>query len=421
MADVSISNLEDDEENGKTKLIETKQTRWMACRIILGVGIFFGSFQAPWQALPVLLDRKIAADDGLPFTENQLVLSQTVIFVGWLVGSVLLHPLMQRLTIKQLLVFLASIMMLLSFATITLPYIPKVSLSMLFGVRLLHGICLNIQGVQYIYMQNCFPGYGSQLCSLVNALYSVVAVVMALICGTWALHSNWRLEAFLWFGLPILTGLLLAFPDLRSVLLSLPRALSPAIPAPTVPQSGHEGWDLTGTPRKDLRNLAVCFSATVFAYYGLSYSADSLCSNAYMSLMLVSVSDIVACLFASRASEIGRNRAQFGGFFLGGLCLMACAFGTTDSAFVMTMVFVARMCLSVVFVTIYVALAEVFPEWCQKIALPTCEIFGRVGGCLSPWCGTLPVHLSCPLFGLACLVAARATMKLPDKCAKLEQ
>ena len=45
----------------------------------------------------------------------------------------------------------------------------------------------------------------------------------------------------------------------------------------------------------------------VFAYYGLSYSADSLCSNAYMSLMLVSVSDIVACLFASRASEIGRR------------------------------------------------------------------------------------------------------------------
>ena len=42
--------------------------------------------------------------------------------------------------------------------------------------------------------------------SLVNALYSVVAVVMALICGTWALHSNWRLEALLWFGLPIITG-----------------------------------------------------------------------------------------------------------------------------------------------------------------------------------------------------------------------
>ena len=66
---------------------------------------------------------------------------------GWLVGSVLLHPLMQRLTIKQLLVFLASIMLLLSLASITLPYIPHVSLTMLFGVRLLHGICLNIQGV----------------------------------------------------------------------------------------------------------------------------------------------------------------------------------------------------------------------------------------------------------------------------------
>ena len=48
----------------------------------------------------------------------------------------------------------------------------------------------------------------------------------------------------------------------------------------------------------------------VFAYYGLSYSADSLCSNAYVSLMLVSGSDIVACLFASRATQIGRSGGQ---------------------------------------------------------------------------------------------------------------
>ena len=67
---------------------------------------------------------------------------------GWLVGSMLLHPLMQRLTMKEVLVFLASTMLLLSLATITLPYIPKVSFSMLCGVRLLHGICLNIQGVR---------------------------------------------------------------------------------------------------------------------------------------------------------------------------------------------------------------------------------------------------------------------------------
>ena len=234
---------------------------------------------------------------------------------------------------------------------------------------------------------------------------------------------------------------------------------------------------------------------------------------------------------------VGRNRAQFGSFLLGGICLMACALGTLDSIFVMTMAIIARMCslgrgswrfwrflkwsmlekcpgeilwliclilckisflhrnfccdwwlkhllvisnpaiffwgLSVVFVTIYVALADIFPEWCQKIALPTCEIFARdawrfpsrkdhrlwknyrsfwyksigsigfpyvcylffrgifekgyptdlqkkVGGCLSPSCGTLPVHLSCPLFGLACLAAARATMKLPEKCRHLK-
>ena len=45
-------------------------------------GVKLESSQAPWQALPVLIDRKIAADDGLPLTENQLTVSQTAIFVG---------------------------------------------------------------------------------------------------------------------------------------------------------------------------------------------------------------------------------------------------------------------------------------------------------------------------------------------------
>lgn len=40
----------------------------------------------------------------------------------------------------------------------------------------------------------------------------------------------------------------------------------------------------------------------------------------------------------------GRNRAQFGSFLLGGICLMACALGTLDSIFVMTMAIIARMC-----------------------------------------------------------------------------
>lgn len=41
---------------------------------------------------------------------------------------------------------------------------------------------------------------------------------------------------------------------------------------------------------------------------------------------------------------VGRNRAQFGSFLLGGICLMACALGTLDSIFVMTMAIIARMC-----------------------------------------------------------------------------
>lgn len=168
---------------------------------------------------------------------------------------------------------------------------------------------------------------------------------------------------------------------------------------------------------RDLCHLSLCFACTVFAYYGLSYSPDSLSTNPFLSAWLINASDILACVLSSRAGAFGRNRAQIWGFLVAGVSLVACALGTVDSVFVISMAILARVALSVVFVTIYVALAEVFPPWCQKTALPTCEIMARVGGCFSPSVGALPVHLSLPLFGLACLLAARASAKLPDKYA----
>ena len=124
-------------------------------------------------------------------------------------------------------------MLVVSVAEITLPNLTALSMTLLSGVRLIHGMCLNIQGVQYIYMQNCFPGYGSQLCSMVNTLYALMAMIMAMSCGSLTLYMDWRLESLLWYALPILLGLLVAFPDLGAVVASLPGALarSPQKPA----------------------------------------------------------------------------------------------------------------------------------------------------------------------------------------------
>ncbi|CAK9029401.1 unnamed protein product [Durusdinium trenchii] len=395
-----------------------KNEQILAFRVILGVGICFGSFQAPWQALPVLIDRKIAqdADPFLPLSSAQITFTQTAMFVGWLLGAVMLHPLMQRLQMKEVVVFLAAIMLGLSVATITLPYITALSMTLLCLVRLLHGMCLNIQGVQYMYMQHCFPGRGSELCSLVNALYAVVAVLMAVLCGTVTLTTDWRIEALTWFGLPMLLGLFVGFPDLGSVLRGASQIslhIARGVPVSKIEEEAEEG--MSPAMRQDLANLGICFMATVFAYYGLSYSADSLSSNPFISATLISGSDVLACLFASCASRWGLLRAQLGGFLAAALSLLACALGTVDSPFTISVAIVARMALSVVFVTIYVALAQIFPERYQKTALPTCEIMARAGGCLSPSCGTLPAHISLPIFGFACLVATRATMKLPDK------
>ncbi|CAE7529806.1 SLC22A6 [Symbiodinium necroappetens] len=408
--------------------LDPMKNRILALRIILGVGVAFGAFQAPWQALPVLIDRKIAADPALPLSESQLKISETFVFVGWLLGAVALHPLMQRLDLKQVLVLLGVTMLFLSVASITGPYVTMLSMTLLCGVRLLHGMCLNIQGVQYMYMQNCFPGYGSQLCAMVNTLYALVAVLMAMSCGTLTLSWDWRPEALIWFGLPMVLGLFVAFPDLLQVVFSLPSALARSPNTSligdgeskdkSVQSSGlEEAETMSRSMYRDLCHLSLCFACTVFAYYGLSYSPDSLSTNPFLSAWLINASDILACVLSSRAGAFGRNRAQIWGFLVAGVSLVACALGTVDSVFVISMAILARVALSVVFVTIYVALAEVFPPWCQKTALPTCEIMARVGGCFSPSVGALPVHLSLPLFGLACLLAARASAKLPDKYA----
>ncbi|CAE7209154.1 SLC22A6 [Symbiodinium natans] len=369
-------------------------------RTFLGVGICIGAFQVAWQALPVLIDRKIVQDPALALSEAQVKISETFMFIGWLLGAIALHPLMQRLDLKQVLVLLGVTMLAVSVATVTLPYITMLSMTLLCGVRLLHGMCLNIHGVQYIYMQNCFPGYGPQLCALENTVYAFVSMLMAMSCGTLTLHTDWRVEALMWLGLPLLLGLCTAFPDLGLVVGSLPKALM------TPPSYAHstgleKAHGMSRSMQKDLVHLAFCFMATVFAYYGLSYSADSLSTNPFLSALLISGSDVFGCMLASRARDLGRNRAQVSGFVVAGVSLIACAMGTVDSVFVISMAMLARGALSLVAVAMYVALADVFPQWCQKTALPSCEIMARVGGCLVPSCGALPVHLSLPLFGSA--------------------
>ena len=334
--DLQEKNLDEAQELDR---LDPMKSRILALRIILGVGVAFGAFQAPWQALPVLIDRKIAADPALPLSESQLKISETFVFVGWLLGAVALHPLMQRLDLKQVLVLLGVTMLFLSVASITGPYVTMLSMTLLCTVRLLHGMCLNIQGVQYMYMQNCFPGYGSQLCAMVNTLYAVVAVLMAMSCGTLTLRWDWRPEALIWFGLPMVLGLLVAFPDLLKVIFSLPGALSRSPSPSSSPSSVHssgleEAETMSRSMYRDLCHLALCFACTVFAYYGLSYSPDSLSTNPFLSAWLINASDILACVLSSRAGAFGRNRAQIWGFLVAGVSLLACAMGSVDSVFV---------------------------------------------------------------------------------------
>ena len=159
---------------------------------------------------------------------------------------------------------------------------------------------------------------------------------MAMSCGTLTLRWDW-------FGLPMVLGLLVAFPDLLKVIFSLPGALARSPSSPNSPGSSahcvhssglEEAETMSRSMYRDLCHLALCVACTVFAYYGLSYSPDSLSTNPFLSAWLINASDILACVLSSRAGAFGRNRAQIWGFLVAGVSLLACAMGSVDSVFV---------------------------------------------------------------------------------------
>ena len=121
----------------------------------------------------------------------------------------------------------------------------------------------------------------------------------------------------------------------------------------------QQGWSISVYIYIQLTDDVSWFFHCIFAFVpDVSCCAPRIDPADYSNHFIVAWSSIVihdmqlqiwrwfTIIFMIHLGFAGRNRAQFGGFFLGGLCLMACAFGTTDSAFVMTMVFVARMCSS---------------------------------------------------------------------------
>lgn len=380
-------------------------------RTYVGVGICMGSFLAPWHILPVFLDIKIAADPTLPgLTEQTLPLTMTAMFLGWLVGSVALHRVMEIFNKEQILVGGVSGLLAVALATVIVPDLTGGDVVLFTLLRFIYGILMNIVAVQCVHVQETMPeGRGNQALVGTSVIYSVIAIFLA---GACSLDTDWRIEALVWYAVPLICGLLIAFPNWPQILQSIPISATKTV-EPAV-QHEVKAVDVEPEDQRHTIALAISFLACGCGFYGLSYSAGQLSPNPYESTILLSAADILGYFIALSADVFGRNKVQGSCFALAAACLMVCSLGEPGSPLVLGSAMLGRLCLDVCFTTIYVAVAAIFSESAQKFALPACEIAARLGGVLAPFSGTLPAAVSCPIFAAGCAAAACTTMTLPE-------
>jgi len=385
-------------------------------RDLLGIGTCIGALALPvWHVMPVFLDLKIAQDPSLPgLSTETLPITTTAIFVGWLASALILDRALEVFDKKQLLMIHVIGLLLVTLATIALPHLTAGNLMVFTAVRFIHGLLMNITALQCMYLQERMPSKGNQVLVFNSIMYSIFTMLMSWSCSQLTLTMDWRLEFLLWGAIPLILAVVIAFPDWRNILQSLPVALRNHQEPSPVAKSGEGISAMTSEEQRAMVAMSVGFLACGCGFYGLNYSAGQLSPSVYVSTSLLHGGDIVGYILALSADKYGRNLVQALAFFVAAMCLLLCSTGEPGSALVLSAAVMGRLCLDVCFTTVYVGLGAIFSGSSAKTALMICEATARLGGFIAPVSGTWPTSVSCPVFASACLAAAYCSMILPQ-------
>lgn len=129
-------------------------------------------------------------------------------------------------------------------------------------------------------------------------------------------------------------------------------------------------------------NAGFCIAVTALAcgcgFYGLSYSAGQLSSDAYSSTAFLSLADVLGYSLALSADYWGRTSVQGVSFGLAACCLFLCSAGEAGTPAVIALAMVGRLCLDVCCSTVIAGLVASFSQSAQKTMLPACGV-ARLG------------------------------------------
>jgi len=284
-----------------------------------------------------------------------------------------------------------------------------------------------------------------------NITFSLVAAVMALSCKM-TKSLDWRLDFLFWSAVPLVVAILFGIPragespsflanrgrleEAMSQVAAIAKAngveeSARGISLTVEGQEGKEG-EVSKEDEQDssllfsvpmmcrVGALATCFFACGFGYYGLTYSAGNM-SDVYLNSALMSFTDILGYIVTLSADSYGRKVVQSTAFGFAGVVLVICGFLQQGSWGLVALAMVGRLALDVSYTTIFVSVVSSFPVSCRTGALVACQLFGRVGTLFAPFCGTLRASISCPAFGVVCLISGLATLVVPEQHGEEEQ
>eukprot|EP01083_Nonionella_stella_P069776 186212_1 len=169
--------------------------------------------------------------------------------------------------------------------------------------------------------------------------------------------------------------------------------------------------------------LYAIFWVCVFGYYGISFISERYfeqlysSGNVYQQMMITTTSEIPALIFGVLLIDsIGRKRTLMWSFFIFSVsCLLLIIDQIQNFKIVgITLVFLARMWISLSYMVIFIYFSEYYPTWIRASALGGAVALGRTAGIGTTFAAEdMTITLGMWLYGCTGIVAFMSSLLLP--------